>query len=101
MVPPADAPPSLVTGATGLVGSHVVERLLADGGRVRALVRDEAAAGWLARLGAELWVGDVLDAGNLRGISHRGGQVESEDSSASGGQRGNGRGPESRRSAGD
>jgi len=63
--PPADAPPSLVTGATGLVGSHVVERLLADGGRVRALVRDEAAAGWLARLGAELWVGDVLDAGSL------------------------------------
>ena len=63
----APIPPlSLVTGATGLVGSHVVERLLADGGAVRALVRDEGGAAWLARLGAELRVGDVLDAESVR-----------------------------------
>jgi nucleoside-diphosphate-sugar epimerase len=44
----------------------VVERLLAEGGAVRALVRDEGAAAWLARLGAELRVGDVLDAESVR-----------------------------------
>ena len=32
----------LVTGATGLVGSHATARLLADGHSVRALVRDRA-----------------------------------------------------------
>lgn len=53
---------ALVTGATGLVGSYIVERLHADGWSVRALVRDTARAGWLEALGAELFVGDVLDA---------------------------------------
>ena len=53
---------ALVTGATGLVGSYVVERLLADGWSVRALVRDRAQAAWLEREGAELADGDVLDA---------------------------------------
>ena len=52
---------ALVTGATGLVGSHVVERLVRDGWRVRALVRDPRAAAWLAPLGAEVMRGDVLD----------------------------------------
>ena len=32
----------LVTGATGLIGSHVAARLLAKGHEVRVLVRDEA-----------------------------------------------------------
>ena len=50
----------LITGATGLVGCHVAERFLADGWRVRALVRDERAAGWLAARGVELHRGDVL-----------------------------------------
>ncbi len=53
---------ALVTGATGLVGSYLVERLTADGWRVRALVRNAAGAAWLQPLGAELIVGDVLDA---------------------------------------
>lgn len=53
---------ALVTGATGLVGSHIVERLHADGWGVRALVRDRDRAGWLQPLGAEPVVGDVLDA---------------------------------------
>ena len=51
-----------MTGASGLVGSHVVERFLADDWRVRALVRDEASAAWLARQGVELARGDILDA---------------------------------------
>ena len=52
---------ALVTGATGLVGSHIVERLHADGWSVRALVRAVGRASWLEPLGAELVVGDVLD----------------------------------------
>ena len=51
---------ALVTGATGLVGSHIVERLRQDKWDVRALVR--APAPWLESLGAECVRGDVLDA---------------------------------------
>jgi nucleoside-diphosphate-sugar epimerase len=58
-------PTALVTGATGLVGSHVVERLRRDGWRVRALVRDPARAAWLERSGAELVTGDTLNASTL------------------------------------
>lgn len=69
-------PTALVTGATGLVGSHVVERLAADGWRIRALVRESGvvrhstAAGWdgidwLQRQGVELAAGDILDLPSL------------------------------------
>ena len=54
---------ALVTGATGLVGSHIVERLQADGWSVRALVRDASGAAWLSPLGVELVNGNVLEAG--------------------------------------
>jgi len=56
---------ALVTGATGLLGSYVAERLLADGWTVRALVRDPARASWLATQGVALHTGDVLDAASL------------------------------------
>lgn len=52
-------PKALVTGATGLVGSHIIERLLADGWSVRAFVR--SASNDLASLGVETAHGDVLD----------------------------------------
>lgn len=54
---------ALVTGATGLVGSHIVEQLLADGWRVRALVRSPDAARRTGTLPSpvELVQGDVLD----------------------------------------
>jgi nucleoside-diphosphate-sugar epimerase len=58
-------PTALVTGATGLVGSYIVERLLADGWRVRALVRDASRGGPLSRFGVDLQPGDVLDAGRF------------------------------------
>ena len=63
-------PTALVTGATGLVGSHIVERLAEDGWRIRALVRERNDAGhdgrwdgvrWLRERGVELARGDILD----------------------------------------
>ena len=58
-------PLALVTGATGLLGSHVVERLHQDGWTVRALVRDARRAAWLEPLGAEPTPGDMLDAPSI------------------------------------
>ncbi|MFI5311225.1 MAG: NAD-dependent epimerase/dehydratase family protein [Gemmatimonadales bacterium] len=52
---------ALVTGASGLLGSHVVERFAAEGWAVRALVRDVDAARWLEPLGASLARGDITD----------------------------------------
>jgi nucleoside-diphosphate-sugar epimerase len=52
---------ALVTGAAGQVGSHVVERLLADGWTVRALARDPARATRDLPNPVEVHHGDVLD----------------------------------------
>ena len=68
---PLPVPLALVTGATGQVGSYIVERLVADGWRVRALARDPHAAGWLEPLGAEIAKGDVLDARGFRAAASR------------------------------
>ena len=54
-------PTALVTGATGLLGMHLVPRLQRDGWQVRALVRDPARAGLLTRADVTLATGDVLD----------------------------------------
>ncbi|WP_435006242.1 NAD-dependent epimerase/dehydratase family protein [Tundrisphaera lichenicola] len=51
----------LVTGATGLLGSHIAERLCAKGLRVRALVRPGADVRFLKALGVELAEGDLAD----------------------------------------
>jgi nucleoside-diphosphate-sugar epimerase len=55
-------PRALVTGATGLVGSYIVERLLADGWGTRAIVRTSRSGADLAVQGVELRDGNVLDA---------------------------------------
>ena len=57
---------ALVTGGTGLLGSYIVEHLLREGWAVRGLVRSGAGEGVLRRLGAEPFVGDVLDASAFR-----------------------------------
>src|SRR6476659_1701175 len=54
-------PTALVSGATGLVGMHLVPRLQREGWRVRALVRDPARAGLLSRADVTLATGDVLE----------------------------------------
>jgi nucleoside-diphosphate-sugar epimerase len=51
----------LVTGASGFVGGALVARLLADGVRVRGLVRSAEKGARLAALGMEPVVGDLID----------------------------------------
>jgi nucleoside-diphosphate-sugar epimerase len=58
-------PRALVTGATGLVGSHLVERLTRDGWEVRALARSPDSAAAIGRAGARVATGDALDRGAL------------------------------------
>lgn len=60
----------LVTGATGLLGSHIVEQLRKRGLPVRALVRPGADRTWLQTQGVEFAVGDVTDAASLRAACH-------------------------------
>jgi len=57
---------NLVTGASGLLGSHVVEKLLAAGEPVRALVRPTSETRLLEEWGVERAVGDVTDVDSLR-----------------------------------
>jgi nucleoside-diphosphate-sugar epimerase len=55
----------LVTGATGFIGTTLVERLIARGHGVRALVRNPARAAEVRELGAETVRGDVGDPESL------------------------------------
>lgn len=52
---------ALVTGATGLLGSHLVARLRARGDHVRALVRASSDTTFLDEQGVEPSQGDLLD----------------------------------------
>ena len=53
---------ALVTGATGLVGSHIVERLLADGWDVRAMAREPERARGELPPSVRIVGGDILDS---------------------------------------
>ncbi len=56
---------ALVTGGQGFVGSHLCERLLAGGWRVRVLARPTSPTGNLDGLGVEIVRGDLLDPASL------------------------------------
>lgn len=69
---------TLVTGAGGFIGSHVVEALLRRGREVRALVRYNGSGtiGWLRELpadvrgGVEIVAGDIRDAEAVRTVAN-------------------------------
>jgi nucleoside-diphosphate-sugar epimerase len=52
----------VVSGATGLLGSHIVEQLGQRGERVRALARPSSDTRFLESLGVEIHRGDLADA---------------------------------------
>ena len=55
----------LVTGGTGLLGSHIVEHLVKAGRKVRALVRQGSDTSWLETQPVELVTGHLQDEDSL------------------------------------
>jgi len=58
---------NLITGATGLLGSHIVEQLTDAGQPVRALVRESSDTSFLDERGVEKILGDITDPTSLPG----------------------------------
>ena len=56
---------NLVTGATGLLGSHITQKLRAAGEPVRVLVRPSSDTSVLDQWGVEKAVGDITDRESL------------------------------------
>lgn len=54
-----------LTGATGFIGSTVIEELHAAGHQVVGLARSDIAAAALKERGVEVWRGDVADPAGL------------------------------------
>ena len=54
-----------VTGGTGFIGSHLVDRLLEKGHEVRVLVRKTSNLRWLEGKDVQLVEGDIRDASTL------------------------------------
>ena len=64
--PASEAPTYLIAGATGVIGRRLARALLADGARVRALVRDPASARRVLPAQVELFEADLTAEPDLR-----------------------------------
>jgi len=64
--PVGSATAALVTGGTGLLGSHIAEQLHRRGRRIRALCRKASDTVFLRGIGAEIIDGDLTDREALR-----------------------------------
>ncbi|MFH1422092.1 MAG: NAD-dependent epimerase/dehydratase family protein [Planctomycetota bacterium] len=76
----------LVTGGTGFIGSHIVDRLISEKHQVRCLIRNNKSQRWLAGKPVEFATGDILDSKTLfravRGVDtviHAAGIVKAKD----------------------
>ncbi len=56
----------LVTGASGFVGSHIADRLIASGHEVRALLRESSSRRWLEGKPVEIVHGRLLEHESLK-----------------------------------
>src|ERR1043166_2147975 len=56
----------LVTGASGMLGNHIVRELVKDGHAVKCFVQTGQKSESLKQLGVEIIFGDLLDAESLR-----------------------------------
>jgi nucleoside-diphosphate-sugar epimerase len=57
---------AFVTGGSGFIGGRLIERLVRDGWRVRALARSDSSAAKVSELGAEPVNGELGDAESMR-----------------------------------
>ncbi|MEW6195071.1 MAG: NAD-dependent epimerase/dehydratase family protein [Bacteroidota bacterium] len=59
---------SVVTGASGFVGSHVVDRLLSEGHHVKCILRETSSKRWLEGKPVEIINSGLTDKENLRKV---------------------------------
>jgi nucleoside-diphosphate-sugar epimerase len=59
---------TLITGATGFIGRHLVRRLVKEGESVTCLVRETSDTKSLEKLGVELAYGDLLNKDSLKRV---------------------------------
>ena len=58
----------LVTGGTGFIGTHLIERLVKEGHQVRCLAKDRRNIELLESLGVETVIGDLNNGINFRSV---------------------------------
>lgn len=59
----------LITGATGFIGPHLIEKLTAEGHTCRCLVRAGSEQKVPQRKGVKIWTGDIARPETLRGVA--------------------------------